>query len=112
MLFILNALFASNGFWRLFTQEFCTHRGEWLRVNYRYTAYGRDILLRFTEHQELVKTLAVVIDGEIVVDYLYFLTLEELTLFLHRVSGIRAAFPSGTDSESIIALSCASKTAR
>lgn len=107
----LNALFASSAFWRQFTQERLSVRDGSTGADYRFKRHGRTIRLRFFEHEGLVKSFSVVNDGRVVVEGMYFLNLEELTLFLNRIGAILVANFSRTDSEQLQALFYASKTA-
>lgn len=109
MIQLLNSLFDSTDFWRRFTQERYSELQGSLLVKYRYKTAGRNILLTFFEHEGLVKGVSVVVDRRTVVEHLFFLTLEELTLILDRVPEIRSANPLCSGSESIKALSYSSQ---
>lgn len=52
-----------------------------------------------------VKPVTILSNGKVIVELIYFLSLDELTLILNRVAEIRAANPLCIDSKSIKALS-------
>lgn len=103
MLQILQTLLASNPFWRRFAQVRFSQRDNSTTISYALAERG--IVLGFFEHEGLVKSFSVSVDDETVIDQMFFLTLEELDLFLSRVPEIRAADPLCSGSESIKALS-------
>jgi hypothetical protein len=107
---ILKVLFASDDFYRRFTQVSVSQRDGSTWATYRLATH--ELELGFFEHEGLVKTMRVQQDGEVLIDGLYFLNLEELRLLLGRIPAIRAAHPLYTDSNSIRAFSYASRTAR
>ena len=109
MLEDLTTLFASTAFWREFTQERLYARDGTMHAVYRRNKWGQRICLRFCEFEGLVKSFSLVVDRRTVVANMFFLTVEELTLFLNRTGEILSVNFSRTDSEQLKALFYASK---
>lgn len=105
----LATLFASTAFWRKWEQVTHRERAGSTWVNYRLASHELEV--SFYEHEGLVKVVSVQQDQEVLIDGLFFLNLEELTLLLSRVPSVRAANPYSTDSAQIKALSWSSRTA-
>lgn len=112
MLEDLTTLFTSSAFWREFIQEKLYTRDGTRHAVYRRKKWGQDICLRFCEFDGLVKSFSVVVDRRPVVANMFFLTVEELTLFLNRTGEILPANFSRSDSEQLKALFYASKINR
>lgn len=100
---LLEIFFQSNEFWKKFSIEYMSNKDKCFHINYRYDI----ILLRFFEIDN-VKSIHITVDDEVVVNYMFWLNVDELALILNRVAQIRAANPLCSGSESIRALSCES----
>lgn len=102
---ILNQFFQSNIFWSQFVlvKEFSREYSYY--CHYHYKTEFKDIILKFAEIQG-VKSLTVISNKKGIVEHIYFLNIDELTLILNRIGEIRAANPLCSGSLSIKALSC------
>jgi len=106
---ILNTFFQSDSFWQSFKLVKEKSDEHSYSAHYRFKTEYRNILLKFFELQS-VKSVTILSEGKVIVDLIYFLNLDELTLILSRVAEIRAANPLCSGSLSIKALSCLPKT--
>ena len=106
---ILNTFFQSDSFWQNFKLVREHSDKSCCFVHYRLKTEFDNILLKFSE-VESVKSVTIMSKRKVIVDFIYFLSLDELTLILSRVAEIRAANPLCSGSLSIKALSCLPKT--
>ncbi len=106
---LLNKFFQSDSFWQSFKIVREHTDKNYFSVHYRLKTEFDNILLKFSE-VESVKSVTILSKDKIIVDFIYFLSLDELTLILSRVAEIRAANPLCSGSLSIKALSCLPKT--
>lgn len=102
---IIERFFVSNEFWRKFKKVNESSVKNSLLVTYQLKNEYRDIVITFFELDGIVKSLSVIVEMEVVVRMMYFVSEDELSLILNRVPEIRAANPLCSGSESITALS-------
>ena len=106
---ILNTFFQSDSFWQSFKLVKERSDKDSYSAHYRFKTEYKNILLKFFEFQS-VKSVTILSDSRVIVDTIFFLSLDELTLILNRVAEIRASNPLCAGSQSIKALSCSQKT--
>jgi hypothetical protein len=94
----LKQFFASNEFYRSFDRESISRHEnpDRLSITYRFKILnGRNLRIRFFKFQG-IKSFGVHSEGRMLIEMIYFRNIEELTLLLNRVSGVRSANPLST----------------
>ena len=102
---IIESFFVSNDCWRKFKKVNESNLKNSLMVKYQFKNEYRDIVITFFEHDNLVKSLSVIDQTEVVIRQMFFLNEDELSLILNRVPEIRVANCLCSGSKSIKALS-------
>ena len=91
----LKIFFASTEFYQGFDRESISRHvnPDRLSITYRFKiSNGRNLRIRFFKFQG-IKSFEVHSEGRMLIEMIYFRNIEELTLLLSRISGVRSANP-------------------